>query len=49
MKILYKTNDEDDLIKKFEIIENLEVRKIYNQKLKKKKVGAYTIFKHCNH
>ena len=44
---LYKTNDEDDLIKKFEIIENLEVREIYNQKLKiKKRLRAYTIFQH---
>ena len=44
---LYKTNDEDDLIKKFEIIENLEVREIYNQKLKiKKRLRAYTVFQH---
>ena len=44
---LYKTNDEDDLIKKFEIIENLEVQEIYNQKLKiKKRLRAYTMFQH---
>ena len=44
---LYKSNNEKDLIKKFELIENMEKDKIFLQKIKiKKRLKDYTMFKH---